>query len=589
MKHATKTLLSLVVAGFCYQACAEIVYFGDSLTDGGYFRPKLHPSMGQFTTNPDNTWASHLSNQFGEVSVARTLAGQTGNNYAIGGARAGVVAQSQLGAAQPVSAQIDNYLATSAIKPDSIYSIWVGANDLLAATQDRANAQNIITESVSSVAQSVDKLHKNGAKTIVLPNIPDIGLTPMANSLNALDPTASQTATNTTSLYNKMVLNQVKATGANVVVLDTFGLLQQIAKDPKHYGFDNMTTPACGATSSLTCLPNNWIAPNANMTHFFADGIHPTGKAHKMIGDYAYAVITAPAQIAQISQMAHTNLQINERQLDNKSTKAQGRHVWLSAYNQSSDVVGDSESKSVMAGVDFVGDTSTTSVYASQTDSEYKNSVRTGVTDIDLKTQGLGLSHYQTLGAVDLRTKVGFGGMDIKTTRQITLDTTQKIHAAQADGRYIQAGLDVLYPMQMASGVAVKPYVGVTVNRTVIDGLDESEYSSTAMSFDAQKYTDLIGKVGVQSDFVVNDRLSLGGSLAYHKSLDDTAHAQSARLKTVNHSFDTPVSINNSGVLVAGVNANYKLGDKLTALAFISHQNSDNDNTSVGVGLSASF
>ena len=99
LKTFTKSMLaiSLSVAGIAHaNAYDSVTFFGDSLTDGGYFSPLTQGSFGleesgQFTTNPDNTWATSLAEQLGTTSVANTYDGsQTGNNYAIGGARAGI-------------------------------------------------------------------------------------------------------------------------------------------------------------------------------------------------------------------------------------------------------------------------------------------------------------------------------------------------------------------------------------------------------------------------------------------------------------------------------------------------------------------
>lgn len=617
MKNPSLKALSLAVIAFCHQAvAADIVYFGDSLTDGGSYRPMIKQlganlgidanAVGQFTTNPDNTWAAHLSSALGS---------STNNNYATGGARAGEIVTANLAdmlnisnanpvkptntnpansgltlQISPISSQIDTYLEKNKVNPNTIYSVWAGANDLLATNKAKKDDEkrDIVLKSAAAVGQSVAKLHQQGAKTILLPNIPDVGLSPLALSQGQ---PASQTATNGTASYNSLVLNQIKNTGANVVVLDTFGLSQEVAKNPSAYGFSNMTAPACGTAASVVCTPKNWATADANRTHFFADGVHPTGRVHKMIADYAYGVLTAPAQMANISQLAHKNLQQNAHTLDARRTNPElGSHIWAVGQKQTGKVQGLTDNgQSLIVGADFVGDSGTSSIYGQYDDHKYSNNQNRGVNNIRIKSKGLGLSHYHDVGIAHVRTKAGFGGMNINTARQLMLDDIKQQHTAQTKGRYIYAGLDVLYPIRLNT-ITLKPYVGATINRTVIDEIKEREYGPTAMQFSKQKYTQRLGKVGVQGSFTVNDQLSIGADVAYQKALNNKSYEQLARLATVNHAFTTTHTPNNKGAVLANVSADYKIGDYINTSVFATHQKHDNtQSTAFGVGVSTQF
>src|SRR5690606_24654895 len=78
----------------------QTVFFGDSLTDAGYFRPLLPPEVqavtGQFTTNPGLVWSQWLADFYGTAARAQGN-GQTGTNFAAGGARNGVDVTGALG------------------------------------------------------------------------------------------------------------------------------------------------------------------------------------------------------------------------------------------------------------------------------------------------------------------------------------------------------------------------------------------------------------------------------------------------------------------------------------------------------------
>ena len=104
MKPA-RTLLAVALALAAAPAFAQVspaandspysqtVFFGDSLTDSGHFRPALvqvagpqAAILGRFTTNPWLVWSEYLADFYGTGAASDN---QGGSNYAVGGARAG--------------------------------------------------------------------------------------------------------------------------------------------------------------------------------------------------------------------------------------------------------------------------------------------------------------------------------------------------------------------------------------------------------------------------------------------------------------------------------------------------------------------
>ena len=71
--------------------------------------------------------------------------------------------------------------------------------------------------------------------------------------------------------------------------------------------------------------------------------------------------------------------------------------------------------------------------------------------------------------------------------------TTKQNFKSEVDGKRFYANLQAGFPMQVILRYAV-PYLGASVNRVKIDGLDEQENTGVAMSFDEQKYTTTYGK-----------------------------------------------------------------------------------------------
>lgn len=619
LKTLTKSMLaiSLSVAGIAHaDLYSSVTFFGDSLTDGSYFSPITQDiygltESGQFTTNPDNTWATSFAEQLGTTAVNNTFMGeQNGNNYAIGGARAGIDTVRTFptgpnsGIDVPVAStntQTNNYLANNRVDPNGLYVVWAGANDLLAINDNPANALGIVGAAVNSQIGTVTALKNAGANYILVPNIPDVGLTPDAISGGSA---AQAQSTAITGLYNQSMLNGVAATGANIIPLDTFSLLQQVAANPTAYGFTNMTQAACTTASSLLCGSNNLVTPGANESYFFADGIHPSGRAHQLIADYANAVVIAPSLIGVLPHIATTaGLATNERlqshinQIQSSEQKPT-RNLWATGEFENQDIAGfeGDGNTQVLLGIDFAHPNSAnavTGLYGNITKKEFENSgVRTGLSNIELKEVGFGVYHSNTLdnlGGVQLNGSVGFGNMDIDVTRAVTLGGNKQEFNSNADGKRYYANVQAGYPIQLSS-LAITPYIGATASRVRLDALKEQEMSGIAMQFDEQKYTTTYGKLGVKANHNLADTLNLFGDIHYQKQLSDNREAASTRLNTIgNISFDTPMvetDDDNFGMTL-GVSKSFGL---LNANAGVTHSQGDDDKaTSVFVGLSGAF
>ncbi len=128
---------------------SQTIFFGDSLTDGGYFRPMLinliGPNgaiIGRFTTNPGYLWADYLSSYYGGNAnpawTGNTTPSPTpgsGSNWAVGGARVKIDSVGGLGYTPSLVSQYNAYLAAgNKVDPNALYTVWGGANDIFAAT-----------------------------------------------------------------------------------------------------------------------------------------------------------------------------------------------------------------------------------------------------------------------------------------------------------------------------------------------------------------------------------------------------------------------------------------------------------------------
>ncbi len=584
---------------------SNVVFFGDSLTDSGYYAPITQGKMGlsesgKFTTNPDLVWSQILANKLGTTATPNIpYAGQSGNNYAIGGARAGVdKINSSFGVPiNAVTTQVDSYLPN--IDTDALHVVWVGANDLFAAQieKDSAKAASILLGAVDSAVSAVDSLHQAGAKYIVLGNIPDVGLTP-----DVLGTSAQSTATATANLYNTLLLQKARATGANIIPLDTFSLLQEVAANPSVYGITNMTDKACGTTNSLLC--GSSVYGDKNSTYFFADDVHPTGVAHQMIADYAYATITAPSDMASLPYVA--SKQTLSMTIDGvQSHLATGTSVladapakgtvkpWVSVMTQSA-TVSDWESDKalgVLAGVDYRPTyiNGVVGLYVNANGADYDH--KQANLETTIKDRGFGVyhaTHFDKLG-IDTSIQLGAGRIDMDSTRQLSLGNYQTAYDASTKGKRYHASVLAQRPIALQN-LSLTPYLGASAMRVKLDGLRENSDSATALGFDEQRFDSVYGKVGLGASYPIKSNVRVFGDVYYQDLLSSDGGDVSASVNSLpSVRFSTPMGEVDESAVGASLGVKATLG-KLDVKATVSHAQGDDDKaTQVGVSLAMVF
>jgi len=207
---------SPVFAGSSY---SEIFVFGDSLSDpGNVFVVTGEHSVRPFSADniPDAPYARgghHFSNGktwIEQLSADLKLKGGTGpalrtsafTNYAFGAARA------RMTGVMDLSSQVGLLLSDMQgnIPADALYSVYVGGNDVRDATETffdvffntgdpvaaQLAAEAVVGEAVQSIADNIMLLTSLGATHFLVPNVPDIGVTP---AVRALGPEAVAVAT----------------------------------------------------------------------------------------------------------------------------------------------------------------------------------------------------------------------------------------------------------------------------------------------------------------------------------------------------------------------------------------------------------
>lgn len=556
-----KTQLAAWVALLGFSAAAQAgpfsnTYFlGDSLTDSGQF-------MGQrFTTNPGEVWSQQLADKLG---TSADPSSKNGTNYAVGGARVGVDSTTTVGGTTvPIPSlrtQLQQLRAVEGnrLDSDALYTVWGGANDLFAITAG-APAQATITSAIIEHVTVVSALSQAGAQYILVPNIPDLGMTP-AFAGNAAAGSQLSTA------YNQALYGQLAHTKANVIPLDVASLLHEAAANPASFGLKNVTTPACGAVSSLQCGPGNLLEPNADKTYLFADGVHPTTAGHTVLADYAAAVLTAPQQVVVLAPAANQAGQAQMQRIDRRlHNVAEVQDTGVAVWGQGAAVLGsgdalgtelDGTGSAWMLGVDKRIGAWTAGAFLAYDNLDGKLAAGSGYEQQRLAGGLYGRWQQQNLW---LHGQVYYANLDVDSHRRVQLGVAERVHNSSADGD--QYGGKISAGLNWQQGrVTHGPIIGVSAQKATVKSLKEEGKLSTAMSFDEQEHITIQSSLGYQAQVALNDAWQVYGSAQWQHEFKDVDDVVGARLNSVdNLHFVLPVKTGdakNSGVLELGVNGN---------------------------------
>jgi outer membrane lipase/esterase len=482
----------------------SFAFFGDSLTDAGLLGSR-------FTVNPGQVWAQDLGARFG-VTVTPVTVG--GDDFAEGGQRVTLPSPLIPGAPdRPLSTQIDELLAaTPTLNPHTLYTVWIGANDIFVNAQEAlagqitaAQAQGNIVTAGAQTLQQIARLRDAGAKTIMVFNLPDIGMTPFGRS------TSPAQLTFLTNQFNSALEAGLGSLHVDIIPVNVFGLLNEVIANPAAYGFTNVTTPACTTSSSLTCTASTLVAPNADKTYLFADSVHPTPAGHQIIADYAIAEIEAPQQIGLLAEAPLQVEQANFRALDSRMISGVGAPLALNRfdtyaiydygnYDYSGDLGGGhSYTNTVVLGGDMkISDHTLVGIAFGYTDD--KSSLGSNAGSFKLNEATLtGYAGYGE-GPWYVGATLSGGSLDYNDiNRNVVLGPLTRTESGSTNGSHFIGRLLGGYWFNYESWIH-GPFARLTYQQDQVDSFAETGTSSTAMTFGQQNRDAFLTSLGWQAD-----------------------------------------------------------------------------------------
>jgi cholinesterase len=252
---------------------SAVIVYGDSLSDNGNLFALTTLLFG--TGSPPAPYSNgRFSNGPVAVEQLASLLGSPLIDYAFGGATTGLGNQADGGSQASLGlAHIPGMLTELALFPPppalvstSLFVVWGGANDF--------ELNESVTVAVADIDAIVSSLRASGATHILVPGLPDLGLTPEFSAQPAA-------ATLFSEQFNAGLIATLPP---GVTYFDTFGLLNSIVANPSAYGITNVSG-SCLTTTTLCTDPSQYL---------FWDDIHPTTTADAILAEQFEAAVTTP-------------------------------------------------------------------------------------------------------------------------------------------------------------------------------------------------------------------------------------------------------------------------------------------------------
>ncbi|HXC94851.1 MAG TPA: SGNH/GDSL hydrolase family protein [Edaphobacter sp.] len=253
---------------------SSVIVYGDSLSDNGnLFNLIGYPPApyfdGRFSNGP--VAVEQVAAALGVPLIDFAVGGATTGmgNFIDGGTQTTPGSAGLPGMMQELA--LSAPLLTPATTSSALFVVWGGANDFFSGGSPVTAATNL--DSIIATLEGA------GAQHILVPGMPDLGLTPEFYGNAA--------ATAYSEEFNSLLLASLPS---NVTYADTFNLLRAVNSDPSAYGFSDVTD-ACFNGVTVCANPGQF---------FFWDDVHPTTAADALVAKQFEASLVQTPEPAPI-------------------------------------------------------------------------------------------------------------------------------------------------------------------------------------------------------------------------------------------------------------------------------------------------
>lgn len=612
---------------------SQLIIFGDSLSDSGQFPDLGSPLLGgnptgglRFTNRTGPTYLSNNTEYFDAVATQRLAAllglqalpstpilpqlltgNADGTNYAVGGYRTDQILASITAAngsvvdagGGTIRTRNGYLLDVPRVDPNALFYINGGGNDVLQfVVTDQASAAAAAADLVAGVAA----LQQAGARTIIVSDLPDVGLTPAGFAFGFRDAWSSASG-----LLNDELGSQLAALGGNVIRLNFRALLGEVRGDLATYGFDPLVSQADVCFSGNGCLADpTWglggLTPNPDRL-MFNDGVHPTAAVQQISADYIYSILGASWGVSLLPEMAMASLNGHQQQL--RSEWQADRGAWQ-AIGQWRSFVGASGQRQEFERGEAVasGDSDGLGVNLGSSyrlSEQWRLGLALGLqeqtlevgeadSEYDLRSYLLSAFAQYQQGRLWADASLSLGHLDYSDlNRQFALGIAQRSEQGDSDGQLWALSGRLGYDLANAdTGWRVSPFISADYAKVDVDGYREDGSSATALNFaDQQRDSTRLG-LGLQANYQLAPATQVFAEIARELEFEDDRRDLRMGLNSVaGNSFELQGHTPASGQTLVGLGVSHALAEELQLRA--AYQFRGTDDRQHGVNLSLNW
>jgi outer membrane lipase/esterase len=533
------------------QSYSRLVVFGDSLSDNGNLfalagQPPAPYFQGRFSNGP--VFTELLGFNAGRSAIGASVSGSV--NYAYGGSRTDNAIAFPPGMRQ----QLTSYAAAGgAFGSGDLVSVLGGANNIFQSiaafavlppagqTNPTGYVAPAVSGAVSDMSFIVNDIAARGAGTILVTNLPRLGVTPQFRTTPVAALADFAGSQFNTGLANALMAIAPNRPDTNIILFDLAKVSDVLAGDPGRFGLTNVTQ-SCFTGVSVCSSPDSYL---------YWDGVHPTAAGHRLIAalaeDYLYYGDLGAASTLQ----GETAYRHREDALDAAGERLSGREAWEAGTSISVGALYDSSETDARgpvasASADSYGarmmlESGTETMRFGIAGSYRQADVEAGPASFELQTLGLDVYGGVRSGRIFVNAAAGVASEDfndIDRVSSLAVLTQTGSTRGFSSGARLQGGMWL-----DAGGIALSPRVAVTYANSDIDGYTEQ---GSAASY---QYADRSVQ-GITAEVALRAEADMGGFAVfaeggYRDSLDDNSDAVRVGIaanpaQVLSRAFDDP-------------------------------------------------